>query len=311
MLAEASLSCVERGRAAMDMVALGARGVVIVMATSATNSSSNVQVVSLALAGLQQPLAAPTWSVSASNGAALLSAAGLRLRMPGLAAGLARTPSSWSDAGATVDLDVPGGIVSYDSAAAAAAEEERRQRVIGGAVGGLLLGGAGLATLCGVALFAYRRRQRRYAAFSEAGGLWEQRERAAGGTTWGAPQPPPPPQVWSVTVAPPQAPQQNPMWLGGGGGGAGVPAEQSPPPSSTWSLAPPPPQQGHELLAAASVLGLPAAAPPPDWAPRQASTPQAAVTRSEGLFTEATTPFDVEQAGALRSPRSREPNDNF
>ena len=295
VVSESTLTCVERGRAAMDLVALGARGVVIVMAPAFTNNSiGNVAVATLALPGLQQPLAAPTWSVSAASGAAMLYATGLRLRMPGVVAGLARAPATWADESLAVDLSLPGGIrLPGDNGAA---EAERKRRVIGGAVGGLLLGGAGLAAIGGVALYFYRRRQRRYAAFNEAGGLWEPRNGDAR-RSWSAPPPqqqgrPAAEVMWSTaTVSPPQM-HQNPMWEANGGG---VAAGEAPP---TWALQPPLPQP---------VLGLPAAAPPPDWmappgaAPRQES-PARASTRATALFTAANS-FDVEQAQPQRTRR--------
>ena len=295
VISESTLTCVERGRAAMDLVALGARGVVVVMAPVFTNNTfGNVAVASLALPGLQQPLAAPTWSVSAANGAAMLYASGLRLRMPGVVAGLARAPASWADESLVVDLSLPGGIrLPGDNGAA---EEERKRRVIGGAVGGLLLGGSGLAAMGGAALYFYRRRQRRYAAFNETGGLWEPREARQSG--WSAPPPQQSAVAWSTAVVPPPQQQQNPMWAGNGDGVA----TGEPPP--TWALQPPPPQP---------VLGLPAAAPPPDWvapagaAPRQDSPAQSS-TRAAALFTAANS-FDVEQAQPQRA--RRQPHDSF
>ena len=297
VISESTLTCVERGRAAMDLVALGARGLVVVMAPVFTNNTfGNVAVASLALPGLQQPLAAPTWSVSAANGAAMLYASGLRLRMPGVVAGLARAPATWADESLAVDLNLPGGIrLPGDNGAA---EAERKRRVIGGAVGGLLLGGSGLAASCGAALYFYRRRQRRYAAFNESGGLWEPREARQSG--WSAPPPQQAAVSWSTAVVSPplEQQQQNPLWAGNGGG---VAAGEPPP---AWALQPPPPQP---------VLGLPAAAPPPDWvvpagaAPRQDSSAQSA-TRAAALFTAATS-FDVEQAQPQRARRP--PHDSF
>ena len=311
VISESALTCVERGRAAMDLVSLGARGVVVVMAP-ALSSNGATTVASLALPGLQQPLAAPTWSVSAANGAAMLYAPGLRLRMPAVVGGLARAPATWADESLAVDLNLPGGIRLPDDGSAA---EEERKRIIGGTVGGLLLGGSALAALGGGALYVYRRRQRRYAAFNEAGNLWEPRETRP---SWGAsPQHGGAPRpsaavVWSTaTVSLPQPPQsqsqnhnqnqnqnQNPMWAGYGGG---VAAGEPPP---TWALQPPPPQP---------VLGVPAAAPPPDWmapaeaVPRQES-PTRSATRAAALFTAANS-FDVEQAQPQRA--KHQPDDAF
>jgi hypothetical protein len=299
VVAEAMLACVEPGRAAMDLVALGARGVVVVLAAS--SNTTNGGVVSLALAGLQAPLAAPTWSVSAANGAALLRASGLRVRMPAVVGSLARAPGSWADEGLAVDLDLPGGIRLPSSSAAE--EEERKRRVIGGAVGGLLLGGAGLAALCGVALFLYRRRQRRYAAFHEHNSLWEQQEQApqrGARSSWSAP-----PQqqnnggarmsagqMWSTNVAAPAMPQHNPMWAGGVAGGEAQPA---------WAAQP---------LPAQPVLGLPAEAPPPGWTPTHAPPLQGTPSRGQALFAAAST-FDVEQASTPHSPRPRRQPTDF
>ena len=298
VVSESSLACVERGRAAMDMVALGARGVVIVLPPAFVNSTAGTNgVLSVALAGLQAPLAAPTWTVSASNGAAMLRAPGLRLRMPGGVGGLARAPGTWADEGIAVNLDLPGGLVLADDSAA---EEEERKRVIGGAVGGLLLGGSALAAMCAAALYFYRRRQRRYAAFNEAGGLWEPREQRPS-EAWSAP----PPQqfgaprqsagqMWSTTVAPPDTAQQNPMWSGSGVAGE---------PQPSWALQPPPEQP---------VLGVPVPAPPPDWvAPTRPLQRQESPTRAAALMSAAGT-FDVEQSGVpRRSSSRRQPTDFY
>ena len=301
VIGEAMLACVEPGRAAMDLVALGARGVVVVLAASYSNTT-NGGVVSLALAGLQAPLAAPTWSVSAANGVALLRASGLRVRMPGVVAGLARAPGSWADEGLAVDLDLPGGIRLPSSNAAE--EEERKRRVIGGAVGGLLLGGAGLAALCGAALFLYRRRQRRYAAFQEHNSLWEQQEQQHGGArmSWSAP----PPQqnyggarmsagqMWRMEPVPsPTVPQQNPMWAGGVAGGEAQPA---------WATQPSEPELEPELDLAAD-------ASQPGWTPTHAPR-QGSPSRRQALFAAAQA-FDVEQASTPHSPRPRRQPTDF
>ncbi len=153
--------CVEASRSALDAIeALGASGVVVILPASLNNT-----IMTLSLPGISYRPAAPTWTLTASDGAAwaALDNAGavLRVRMPAVANGLAQLPAGWSDEWAgsyDVDLSLADGVRVRPGDDGAAEEAERRY-VTSLAVGVVLLGVAGISAII-VAVLYYRRRRR-------------------------------------------------------------------------------------------------------------------------------------------------------